>query len=240
LHVSLARSVKNLLVPKGFHTRTVLTGPFKGIRMDLDLQTQSQFYLGLFEQELHPWIGRFAAGVRTVVDIGAAHGEYTCFALLKTGAERVITFEPDPIMVRRLQRNVNLNSGVLSHLSVHPKCLGSSDSDDCVSVETLRRWISPPCLLKMDIDGGEVEVLRAAAASGLLDVPGLRWVIETHAQSFERDCISILESHRYFTKVIPNAWWRVIVPEQRVSVHNRWLVATNESPDLARTWHLAS
>src|SRR3989442_1787852 len=103
------RLMKNVIIPCGSQERTILTGPFKGIRMHLDLRTQTQFYLGLFERELYPWVTRFATGVRNVVDIGAAQGEYTLFALLKTNAERVIAFEPSPQAVEHLQRNLDTN-----------------------------------------------------------------------------------------------------------------------------------
>jgi hypothetical protein len=223
-----ARFLKNAIVPCGYQERTILTGPFKGIRMHLDLRTQTQFYLGLFERELYPWMTRFAKGVRTVVDIGAAHGEYTLFALLKTNAERVMAFEPSPQAVEYLQRNLDING--LAHcdkLVLHTRFLGSADSGICTSPDALTDSILTPCLLKMDIDGGEAEVLRAASGR-LLNLSGLRLVIETHSVSLEKACGSILATHGYRTRVIPNAWWRTFIPEQRGSEQNRWLVATND------------
>ena len=222
------RLMKNVIIPCGSQERTILTGPFKGIRMHLDLRTQTQFYLGLFERELYPWVTRFATGVRNVVDIGAAQGEYTLFALLKTNAERVIAFEPSPQAVEHLQRNLDTNG--LAHsdkLVLHTRFVGSADSPECFSIDALTDSILMPCLLKMDIDGGEAEVLRAASKR-LLNVTGLRWVIETHSVSLEKACGSILSSHGYWTRVIPNAWWRTFIPEQRGPDQNRWLVATND------------
>jgi hypothetical protein len=221
----LLRFAKGLVVPRGPRKRTILTGPLRGIRMDLDLATQTQLYLGLFERELHPWIERLSCGAATVVDVGAAHGEYTLFALLKTTADRVIAFEPDPAMLARLRRNLHPYAAAAARLQLHQARLGATDSNRCVSVATLARSIVGPCLVKMDIDGGEGGILKAAAETGFLDVPDLRWIIETHSQSLEEYCLSILGAHGYTTSVVPNAWWRTLVPEHR-SAHNRWLAAT--------------
>ena len=82
--------------------------------------------------------------------------------------------------------------------------------------------------MKMDIDGGEAAVLNAAASSGFLQMRPLRWIIETHSVSLEELCVSILESNGYRARIIPNAWWRTVVPELRVSEQNRWLAAVND------------
>jgi hypothetical protein len=222
------RFIKNSIVPRGYHERTILTGPLKGIRMHLDLRTQTQFYLGLFERELHPWMVLFSKNVRSVVDIGAADGEYTLFALLKTNAERVMTFEPSSEAVEHLQRNLDANGlADCDRLDLHARFVGSADSPSSISIDALCDSILTPCLLKMDIDGGEAELL-GAASTRLLGVSGLPWVIETHSISLEKACASILRTHGYRTRIIPNAWWRALIPEQRVSEQNRWLVATND------------
>src|SRR5260370_30011519 len=131
-----ARFLKNLVVPSGYRQRTILTGPFSGIRMCLDLRTQSQIYVGLFERELHPWVTRFSKGIRSVVDIGAAHGEYTLYALLKTSAERGIAFEPDRNVIEHLNRNLRSNGLEKSRkLDLHTTFLGSNNGPDRISVD---------------------------------------------------------------------------------------------------------
>src|SRR5438105_4735401 len=103
------RRLKNFVVPAGYRERTICAGPLKGIRMHIDLRTQSQLYAGLFERELHPWMVRFSKGIRSAVDIGAAYGEYTLFALLKTEAARVMSFEPDEQVIGHLHLNLHSN-----------------------------------------------------------------------------------------------------------------------------------
>lgn len=225
------RFFKNSLVPSGQFPRTILAGPLKGIRMDLDLRTQSQIYVGLFERELHSWLAYLCRGIRTSVDVGAAHGEYTLYALKRTSAEQVISFEPDERLVTKLMLNLRLNGlDKTARWQLYTKYLSDVEGSHSVGASTLADKVLPPCLIKMDIDGGEAAVLHAAKR--LLSLPRTRWLIETHSHGLERECISILKSFRYSTTIVPNAWWRAVIPEQRGSEQNRWLVAIQEQSDL--------
>jgi predicted RNA methylase len=221
----ILRKVKNALLPAGSHPRAILTGPFKGIRLEMDLHSEAQIYAGLFERELYPTIRRLTADARTVVDIGAAHGEYTLFALLKTNAERVISIEPDPWMIGALHRNLALNSLEKNNrLEMCAKYVGTTEDENTIAADSLAERIRPPCFLKMDIEGAEGAVLRASS-QGLLMASGLRWLIETHSHALRNECEHILKSHGYSTNYIPQAGWRVLLPELR-GTEVGWLVAT--------------
>ena len=223
--MTFLRTIKNAVVPAGARPRTVQAGAFRGIRLNLDLRSESQFYVGLMERELYPWLQRLSRGARIAVDVGAAHGEYTLYFLMKTAAERVFSFEPDPLMVERLLVNLRLN-GLEGNrrLELCTKFLRSEEGPDQVTPAWLAERILGPCLIKIDIDGPEAELLRSAAA--LLTLPDVRWLIETHSVALENECIAILESFGYAVTIVRNAWWRAIVPELRPLEHNRWLVAT--------------
>ena len=156
---------------------------------------------------------------------GAGYGEYTIFALTKTSAKRVIAFEPNPAVWEELRHNLRINGLENdSRIALHLKYLGSAEGPGTIAASRLADWIVPPCLIKLDIDGGEGEVMRASAPK-LLSAPGLRWIIETHSAELERECITILEAAGYAITIAPNAWWRAIIPELRPIDHNRWLVA---------------
>ena len=222
--MSLLRTIK-VVLPVGRRPRTILFGPFRGVRLTLELQTQSQIYLGLFERETFPWLRRLSRGIRSAVDIGAAYGEFTLYFLMKTGAERVISFEPNPELIETLRGNVRLNGlEGTSRLELCPKFLGGAGGPDHATPAWLATRVLTPCLLKMDIDGGEAEVLRSAAE--LLSLADVRWLVETHSLDLEKECVAILESFGYSVTIVRNAWWRAIIPEQRPIPHNRWLVAT--------------
>jgi hypothetical protein len=216
--------VKQKFVSNECAPRTVVAGPFRGIRMNLNLTHQTQLYLGLFERETHPWLKRLSKGIRTGIDIGAADGEYTLFLLKSTGASKIYSFEPDPTMVARLRSNLRLNHELeLERLQISTKFVGRSSSGDIVCLDALAEDIRCPCLIKIDVDGAEAEIL--AGASTIKTMPDIRWLIETHSEKLERSCVNSLQSAGFKTRIIRNAWWRAIIPEQRPIPHNRWLVA---------------
>ena|SRR2546428_2661464 len=92
-----------------------------------------------------------------------------------------------------------------------------------IGIVDLIRDLPRPILLKVDIDGGEANLLESA--EGCKYLQDLRWVIETHSKELEGQCIHWLRFHGYDTRIIRNAFWRCILPEQRPLAHNRWLVA---------------
>lgn len=215
-------ALKQRVVPSGSAPHTIRAGLFRGIQMNLDLRSQSQIYLGLFEQETHIWLKRLSAGIATAIDIGAAAGEYTLYFLTKTPARRVLAFEPDSAHHAELRTNLRLNG--LDHdprVALLAACVGSSPG--AMPLDDFLPLSAPPCLVKMDVDGAELDILRSA--NSLLGQPDVRWLIETHSAELERECMALLHATGYKTVVVPNAWWRMIVPEQRPLDHNRWLVA---------------
>jgi hypothetical protein len=195
-----------------------------GITMALSLRHQSQIYLGLFEREVHPWLGQLTRGIRTAIDIGADSGECTLFFPKKTDAGRVLAFEPNPEALPRLRENLQLNSLAESNrLELSTATVSECDGATKVSLDSLASSIQPPCFIKMDVDGAEGEILKGAAKLNRLG--GVRWLIETHSKSLECQCVEQLKAAGFETRIIRNAWWRVLIPELRRIEHNRWLAA---------------
>jgi len=220
----LLSTLKNLVIRSERKRRRILAGPFKGIQMDLSLRDQSQLYLGLFEREIYPWLIRLSDGICTAVDIGAAHGEYTLFFLMKTGATSVRAFEPDAGCLRLLQENLLLNGVAASgRLDISASFVGDSEGPQRVRLDSLAGSIATPCLIKIDVDGEEERVLKGAKTLNAL--PGIRWLIETHSKELEVACVKILSEEGFETRIIRNAPWRAVVPELRPIPHNRWLAA---------------
>src|SRR4051812_20189563 len=98
--------IKRLLVPAGRKPRRILAGPFRGLVIELDLQTQFQLWIGTFERELYPWILKLSRGIGSAIDVGAADGEYTLYFSKKTSARRVFSFEPLPQTMSRVRTNL--------------------------------------------------------------------------------------------------------------------------------------
>jgi hypothetical protein len=217
--------MKNALVPGGNRPRTILTGAFAGIRMNLCLKNQTQVALGLFERETHPWLQRLSLGVATAVDIGCAQGEYVLFFLKKTQAKKVYAFEPNASDWPALRDNLRLNGfdEAEPRVTVSPKFVGQADSDTAIRLDTLAPAFESPCFIKMDVDGGELDVLAGAERLNAA-ARDIRWLIETHSPQLEADCTRLLRSAGFRTAAVRRAWWRVMVPERRIISRN-WLAA---------------
>ncbi|MBY0506161.1 MAG: FkbM family methyltransferase [Bryobacteraceae bacterium] len=220
----LLSSVKQRLVPAGIAPRVIHAGPFRGLKMDLDLRNQTQVYLGLFEREVHPWVTELSRGIHTAIDIGSAQGEYLLYFLKRTPAVQVLGFEPDETCWPALRRNLAHNALTGDpRLSLSNQFIGAQDGPRHVSLNSLVSRISGPCLVKLDVDGQEANIL--AGASQFLAQSQARLIVETHSEQLERDVIGILENHGYHCQIITQAWWRRFVPEHRPGPQNRWLVA---------------
>lgn len=221
----LLSNVKQRLVPSGIAPREIQSGPFRGLKMELDLRGQTQVYLGLFEREVHPWITELSRGIHTAIDIGSAHGEYLLYFLRRTSAVQVLGFEPDENCWPALRRNLALN-GLTDdpRLSLSNQFISAKSDARNVSLDSLVPRITGPSLVKMDVDGQEANIL--GGASQFLAQAQARFIVETHSKQLERDVIGIFENHGYQLRILPQAWWRRFVPEHRPGPQNRWLVAT--------------
>jgi precorrin-6B methylase 2 len=214
--------LKSLLLPVGARPRSIRFGPAKGIRMELDLQHRSQTWLGLNERELAEVLLGSSRHVRTALDVGASEGSYTLFLLLRTPANRVVAFEPDDAARSLLERNLRLNGLAGSErIRVVPQAVG--DGHDTVALDTLLPEIEMPCFVKIDVEGGEADVLRGSVE--LLKRGDVRVIVEVHSAALERECISLMKEAGLAVDVVENAWWRRLLPEQRNEAVNRWLVA---------------
>lgn len=221
----LLSSVKQKIVPAGIAPRVIQSGPFRGLKMELDLRGQTQVYLGLFEREVHPWVSELSRGIHTAIDIGSAQGEYLLYFLSRTTAQQVLGFEPDETCWPALRRNLALNS--LEHdarLSLSNQFISATDDARNVSLDSLLPCLGGPCLIKMDVDGQESNIL--SGASHFLTHADARWIVETHSAELEREVIGIFQDAGYQTRIVTQAWWRLFVPEHRPGAQNRWLVAT--------------
>jgi hypothetical protein len=216
----MKQAIKRLLFPQGRHLRKLRGGIAKGMWMELDLAHQSQRYFGVDERELLGALPRLIADAKSLVDVGANDGFYT-MAFLRSRAARVVACEPGPA-AEQLVANAKANGYEPgARFVVERRCVGPHDDE--VSITELLKELPQPVFLKVDIDGGEFDLLQSGGNCGFLNC--LRWLIETHSPELEAQCIAWLEAHGYETRIIRNAWWRAILPEQRPLAHNRWLVA---------------
>lgn len=223
---TLLQHAKNRLMPSGARPRRIQSGAFRGLTLDIDLAHNLQGYLGLAERELALPLQRLSQGIRTAIDVGAADGWYTTYFLARTRA-RVIAVEPHEPLAPAIRQNAAQSGADPSRLEILTACIGAQrpdrPDDNVLPLDALCADTEGPILVKLDVEGAELEVL--ASGPKLLARDDVRLIIETHSAWLEAECEHLLTWHGYTTHVIRNAWWRHIVPETRILPHNRWLVA---------------
>jgi precorrin-6B methylase 2 len=216
--------LKSRLLPKGPAPRTILFGLFRGIRLRLDFTYQLQIYLGLWERETYRFTRQAVSRSQTCIDIGACRGEYTLLFLSQPSVVQVIAVEPWAANIEHLQDNLALNHRHTDpRLHICTKKLGRSPSPDTQSLDELLPESAGAVFIKIDVDGEELSILESGRQ--LLSRPGVTLMIETHSPQLEADCLSLLTSLGYKCQIIPNAWWRTFIPENRPIAQNRWLAA---------------
>jgi hypothetical protein len=213
----LLRFAKLAFISDEVMTGTIRLGLFHGVKT-LAVPTESvQMRLGLWERETYKYIRQAAKTARWVIDIGAGSGEHSLFFSLRTRADPILAVEPgSPDLVRQ---NIELNHAL--NIEILDKELGTGAGQ--VRLDSLSVPRQVVGFIKLDADGAELDILRSG--EGLLREARPLLLVETHSAALERDCFDLLSDISYKITIIPNAWWRRIVPEQRPLDHNRWLWA---------------
>lgn len=226
---SLPRLIKNLTIPTGRKIHRIPIGLYKDLIFPLELRTQMQFFLGLWENETHRYLARFTRDIATAVDAGAGIGEHTLFFLKKTTASQVVAFEPAVDLCSEIKRAALLNGydvdAPSSRLKIYNSRLGLSHTQTGLTLDDFLDIIKPPCFVKIDVDGAELDILLGAKK--LTKMAGLRFLVETHSTQLEIECMKYFTSTNYTTILIKNAFWRLLIPEERGKSLNRWFFAYN-------------
>ena len=220
--------LKSRLLPTGAEPRYVPLGLYRGLRLELDLQTQSQTYLGLAERETHHHLADALESCHWAIDVGAAAGELTVLFLLHSRADLVVAIEPRFSEMTVLSRNLALNGCAQDRrCQLLNKCAAEVDGPETVTLDSVPVDRTKRGFVKIDVDGAELSVLNGA--SRLLQEATVDLLIEVHSEALEQQVIDRLAIVGYRSTVIPNGWWRAVVPEQRPIAHNRWLWAVKNA-----------
>jgi len=226
------KSLADPLLPTGPSLRTIPLGLARGLRMEIDFSYQSRLYLGVFESELAPWYRRFCTPGATCFDVGAREG-YVALALAKlSGDGRVVAFEADRIEYERLRRNIAANPALAPAVEArHARVTGraADDRSDVTLDDAAFEDGQPlPDLVKLDVEGWELEALRGGAR--LLEKHRPHLVVETHSAKLEVGCLELLRGHGYAPRVVEPRRW---LAEVRAG-HNRWLAAEGSPGRIGR------
>jgi FkbM family methyltransferase len=207
------------LIPKGM-VLPILQGPLKGKRW-IAASSNHGCWLGSYELHKQLQVARAIVPGMTVYDIGANVGFYSLLASVLVGPSgKVHAFEPVPRNFDILRQHLRINgaqnvvanrlaiassSGFRSFSTGGDYCMGhlADHGQFQVQTSTLDSYIGdtepqPPAIVKIDVEGAEVEVLEGAHQFLLKRHPIV--FLATHGQVAHRECCRLLESAGYSLK----------------------------------------
>jgi len=223
----IIRRTLNKAAPEGLTTVQISGGVLVGCRMELDLQTEKDLWLGTYESELQNALQSFIKPGDVVYDVGANIGYVSVMCAKCTGPEgRVFAFEPLPANQQRFLRSLELNhlenrvmlvdkavgkkSGNTTFWVHASTSMGRLDSvkqeglqfEEAISIELVSLddfiWSHgepAPDVIKLDIEGGEVDALPGM--SRLLREYRPLLLVEIHGTEAGRFVYDELERAKY-------------------------------------------
>jgi chemotaxis response regulator CheB len=184
--------------------------------MEIDFDRDSRYWLGLYEIEIARYIRELCVPGSACFDLGSFSGFYA-LVFAQRGADRVLAVEADPATCERLRANIAANPRLAPRIEVSESRIGRKQGLDGIAY-------GPggfvPDLVKMDVEGNEVDALRGAER--LLEERKPHVIVETHSEDRDAACRSLLTDHGYDVEAVEPRRW---VPEVRTLAFNRWCVA---------------
>lgn len=216
-------AIKDALGLRGVKRVELLAGPARGVRMTLDFSGHTPMYLGMYEWELHGFLRKTLPMARLIFDVGGYIG-YDALLFAANSPGRVVTFEPSADNARLLEANVEQNPSLSERIALSPLAIRGEGGDGATTLDATSERFGAPDLVKIDIDGGELDALSGGLKTLRDRRPHL--IVETHSKELERDCGVLLADCGYRPIVKHN---RQIWREQRGGApHNRWLLAMGD------------
>jgi FkbM family methyltransferase len=194
----------------GRRVHTVRSGALSGWRLMLDLQHDTQVWRGVYEQDLQSWLVDRVKPGAVCIDVGAAEGVFTVLMSKLAGtAGHIFAFEPGN-RGEQIHENLELNRQYpLAKVEVIQAFAGAPDAPAApgtgiatVSVDQLLldRKIDRLDVVKIDVDGGEVNVLEGLRGSLAKYHPHL--TIEVHSPELLKGVLNEVEPLGYKMRLV--------------------------------------
>ena len=163
----------------------ILGGPFRGSRIILNPAYSKRKLLGIYEHVLNPWLNQVIPNVKVVLDVGANDGYFTygCAQAIKRHHHEghIIAFEPGLAEQPALSLPAAWSQYAGINFEFIPLFGGAISNESTITLDKAYNerpsLHGKPSLIKVDVEGGEVEVLKGATS--LLQKPH-QWVVEVH------------------------------------------------------------
>lgn len=214
--------IKRLVLGEGRHPHRIPLGLYRGLTLALDPATETNILLGLYEVETTAWLRRAIKTAQILIDVGAGYGELSIWGLSKPWVKNVIAYDSAEARWPMFEENLRLNGFVDDPRFVAKREMFAINQD-AGSLQQLFSSVAEPVLLKIDVDGGEVFVLKALRE--VIANRSLMIFLETHSQDLDEECFAMLRELDFNPVRIKPAGWRRIVRDRRPLAFNQWIVA---------------
>lgn len=215
--------LKRILFKAGSKLCRIKLGIARGYLMRINRRLNMREEFGIYEMGIAGIFRRFSKSARVAYDIGSCVGYYT-LAMARQKIEKIYAFECNDKFLSALRHAIDSNN-IGKQVYVVEKRLGSGNNGRNDSLDNLfsRGEIVPADFIKIDVDGGEYDILLGAKE--LINAAHPDFIIEVHSSQLEKDCISYLEGFGYRVRKVDNPFWQKILFPERRSGYNRWIVA---------------
>jgi len=164
---------------------TVLAGPFRGANIILNPACSKRKLFGIYEHILNPWLNQVIPHIEVVWDVGANDGYFTygCAYAIKHHHKKchIIAFEPALDQQPALSVPATWSQYADINFEFIPLFVGATVNESTTTLEKAYNerpsLHDKPSLIKVDVEGAEVEVLQGGIS--LLQQPH-HWVVEVH------------------------------------------------------------
>lgn len=199
----------------------ILTGTLRGKKFIKGSHNIS-INLGTYERKQSDLFINFCKNSKVFWDLGAHVGYYTLLYHAVNPEGKTYAFEPSDVNAQLFQRHMKLNNiqhyqlmeaavsdkeGMLSFKRTRTTVAGKLSDDGDVKVSVVRlsklvesKSIELPDLVKMDIEGAELQVLRDMQSYFAQHKPTL--FVSTHGKDVHTGCVSLLREMGYKLKPI--------------------------------------
>lgn len=220
--------IKTLLPDKPVPTR-IWRGPFRGASILLNRRESLRKVFGLYEHELNGWLEQALRRVNRVLDVGANDG-YFCFgcaaAFRRLGiAGGVIAFEPQPKHVQTLRDTLARQPAPCPGIEIVQAFVGREVAEGMTTLDALPIAEKRHTLIKIDVEGAEVEVV--AGAQTWLDSSNL-FLIEVHREPYLEELRHMFAAKGHMLRQVNQQPLPVLGGEVR-DAENWWLVSAPSS-----------
>lgn len=226
----MARPILNCLMPDGIREISVRSGLAAGLKLPIDLQQEKFYWTGTHDSHVQRAIYDNLTAGMTFWDIGAHIGFMSIIASRAVGPfGHVHAFEPFSGNFARLTNTIELNHvrNVVPHnLAIGDRrgsaelFIGDTTGTNslankhagkgsilvaCETIDALSEQLGVPDLIKIDVEGAEVEVLLGGRQTFLRSKP----TIIVEANAIDR-CRAVLPGYEF--KLLANIDWLCTLP----------------------------